>query len=215
MRAIPPCSWSRMPRNRPALLPLAPAARDEDEGTWMLTFSDLVLLLLAFGAIGILMERSPGPYAVTDRLHASAPAPATPFALVEETPPATAAAPTVAAAQLRALASRLETRIAAEGIPGLRPVVLSATGITIEVGASTAAPHTLPILPRVVPASVTVVEVGHPTSLGASSTHDRALARTARLAHELIAGDPLLAVRAVTAREGDTAPSRVEIRHAG
>ena len=221
-----------MPRKRPTLLLIEPNVRDEDEGTWMLTFSDLVLLLLAFVAIGILMERPNGSYVIADRLQASTPAPARAaseglFALVEEMPGQVVPGPedaaprqrapesTTATARLRDLAGRLETRIAAEGIPGIRPVVLSAMGITIEVGATTGLPNTLPTWPRVLPETITIIERGHGPDLGGTSPRDRALARATRLAHEVIAGDPLLAVRAVSARHDETRLARVEIRHAG
>jgi len=217
-----------MPRKRPVLLLVEPNVHDEDEGTWMLTFSDLVLLLLAFVAIGILMERSHGPHMIADRLQARTPAPAEAppeevFALVEETDPGVEPVPEQAPAQradpepigaskhLRELAGRLETRIAAEGIPGVRPVVLGPMGITIEIGASVAAPHVLPTRPKVVPDTVTIVA----RRQRPGSSRDRALARTTRLAYELIAGDPLLAVRAVSARDSEARPARVEIRHAG
>ncbi len=229
---MPPCSWFPMPRKRSPLLLIEPHVREEDEGTWMLTFSDLVLLLLAFVAIGILMERAHGPHVITDRLQARVPEaveapPEQVFALVEETPgqidpgPDRATPPqvdpesTVANEHLRELAGRLETRIAAEGIPGVRPVVLSAMGITIEVGATAPARPIIPTLPAALPRTVPIVDRHHGPDLGGPSLRERALARTTRLAYEMIAGDPLLAVRAVRARDGEARPARVEIRHAG
>ena len=180
----------------------------------MLTFSDLVLLLLAFVAIGVLMDRAHGPNVLTTELRASAPPPVAParrepFTLVEEVAPASNPVPAGTNAHLRALADRLETRLAAAAIPARHSVMVGMTSIIIEIGAIDAASRSASILPSIVP----IIEPR--PSFDAFSRHDRALASTARLAHELIAGDPLFAVRAVTARVGGAPTARIEIRRAG
>jgi hypothetical protein len=232
-----------VPRSRATLTPLAPGFREEDDGTWMLTFSDLVLLLLAFVAIGIMMERAEGPHRIARHLRVApvAPAaPAEPFVLVTETdvteapppsthlypapPPARAELSDADAARLRILARRLETRLAAEGVAGLRPAVVERAAVVIEVagddatGRGTALAQTLAELrPQLLPPAVTVVAREQAAAALPSESH-RALARATRVAHELVDGDPLLAVHVTTGPATDetrAAATRVEVRLVG
>jgi hypothetical protein len=151
-----------MPHRRPDLLPLAPSAGDDDDSTWMLTFSDLVLLLLAFVALSAAPSRGTGrilPEPGRGTVGAFA-VPGVALADTRETaarrapdgsPPATwpralrpALMPPPSAARtggrptrlawLRALAERLRSVIEAAGIPGVAPIVVEEGTIVLALG---------------------------------------------------------------------------------
>ena len=221
-----------MPRSRAALRPLLPPVADEEDGTWLLTFSDLVLLLLSFVAIGILMERAGGAPTPLESvtLHPARPATDAAATVVADAParrthplpaapalPQGGAAPALAARRdddprLRTLAARLESRLAAEGLAGLSPVVVEDAAVVVRIAeaAGAAAPALAPprVVPELVPALARAARLVD-TTLGSDA--ERALARVAHVAHEVARDDPTL----VVAASSDTRPPRVTVARAG
>jgi hypothetical protein len=188
--------------SRPALRPLVAIASEEDDATWLITFSDLVLLLLSFVAVGMLAGRGNGPggaFHPTARVErvASRPAiaPAPPVAApavatvaVPEPPVVTAHAPR----RLRALARRLESRLAAESLVGLAPVIVRDGEIVVTVARMSDPLADVALQPLVEP--IARVAASLPTLALGADTLDLTLARTTRIAHELTADDQTLDV---------------------
>jgi chemotaxis protein MotB len=227
-----------------------PAARDDEDATfWLVTFSDLVLLLLAFGIVAVAVRvRTPAPPppaaqvgAVAAAVDGTRPEPAAApeeafaprgdaldrfeaAAPAEEPSDLEPAAASPSAARLADTAAELRDLVAASGLAGGAHVSVERTAVVVAVsdaisfasGSAELRAEAQPVLDAVralagAQPDLHLDVAGHTDDLPIASAEypsnlELSLARAARVARAIVAGDPALAVRTRAAGYGQFRP---------